>query len=64
MYGKEKAETIKTTIRKHTVARNKNNGGWCKDPLRRIEIGKIGNAVRTKMGYTHSEETKRNFLIL
>jgi len=24
MYGKEKAETIKTTIRKHTVARNKN----------------------------------------
>jgi len=59
MYGKEKAETIKNSIRKHTVARNKKYGGWCKDPLRRIEIGKIGNAVRTKMGYTHSEETKK-----
>jgi group I intron endonuclease len=52
-------EIIREKHKDATSKRNKRDGGWSPDPLKRVEMAKVANAARTANGYRHSEETKR-----
>lgn len=52
-------EHIRKKHKDATSKRNKRDGGWSPDTLKRVEMAKGANAARTANGYRHSEETKR-----
>lgn len=51
-------EIIRERHRISITERNKKDGGWSSDPLKRKELSIKANLARTMKGYSHSRETR------